>query len=100
MIALLLLALAFSDYVDCTIQAKLYKLDHADVIDFQRADSCTGVRTTTDDTRIVLYSPHAWVAIPIPADKGWRRFQYRWGAHVAHLDAATIEVTWGYVAKG
>lgn len=94
-----LLALAFNDHVDCTIQAKFYKLDQADVIDFKRADTCTGVRVTTDEKQIVLYSPNAWVVIPIESDKGWRRFQYRWGANVAHIEAGTVEVTWGYVVK-
>lgn len=95
----LLLALAFSDSVTCTIQGSVYRTE-SEPLTFTPGNDCTGLRVTSDDTQIVIYSPYRWVAIKIPMEKGHRRFQYRWGSAVAHLESDTVEITWGDVARG
>lgn len=96
----LLAGVAFEDHVSCTVQGYVYKMDEPDTVEFTRADSCTGVRVTSDDRQLVIYSPNVWVRVLIPADYGHRRFQYRWGASLAHLGAETVPIEWGYTAKG
>lgn len=96
----LLAGIAFDDHVSCTVQGYVYRMAKADVVDFTRADSCTGVRITSDDRQLVMYSPKIWVRVLIPADYGHRRFQYRWGSDLAHLGAETVEIKWGRTGKG
>lgn len=91
---------AFTDTVSCAVQGHVYKSTVEEVITFARADSCQGVRVSSDETKLVLYSPHAWVVVPISVEQGHRRFQYRWGAEVAHLEAGTVPVQWGWVRRG
>ena len=91
---------AFTDTVSCAVQGHVYKSTTEEVITFARADSCQGVRVSSDETKLVLYSPHAWVVVPIQAEKGHRRFMYRWGAEVAHVESETVPITWGWTERG
>ena len=91
---------AFTDTVSCSVQGHVYKAKPEEVIAFARADSCQGIRVSSDEAKLVLYSPHVWVVVPIGVDKGHRRFIYRWGSEVAHVESETVPVTWGWTERG
>lgn len=96
-----LLSLLFSDTVDCTVQGKVWHLNESEPVDFSPGNTCIGVRVTTDEKQVVMYSPNYWVTVQIPPEKGHRTFQYQWGKHLAHIGAETVPVTaWGHVGKG
>lgn len=91
---------AFYDGGSCTVQAYVYRDSRSESVSFARADACQGVRVEKDFQSVILYSPHVWVQVIIPVDKGHRRFMYRWGSEVAHLGPETVPIAWGYVEKG
>ena len=91
---------AFTDSVSCTVQGKVYKLTAEEIVTFAPGSTCTGLRVSADDRQLVIYSPYHWVTVPIGIEKGWRMFQYRWGAEVAHLGAETVPVRWRPVERG
>lgn len=95
-----ILALLFQDSVTCAVQGYISRFQEADPVVLARADGCEGVRMSAEREAIVLYTAKFWVRIPIAPDLGHRRFLYRWGAPVAHLDADTISVQWGPVVDG
>lgn len=96
----LLITTWFDDHVSCTVQGHVYRMSEADPLDFRRADSCDGVRYEKEGESLVLYSPSIWVRVIVPAEYGWRRFQYRWGANLAHVGVETVPIEWGYTEKG
>lgn len=95
----LLLTLAFGDPITCTLQGYVYHDTAHEAITWTANTYCP-LRVTTDETQLVIYSPHHWVVVKIPVDKGQRIFQYRFGKDVAHLGPDTIPVTWGRIEKG
>ena len=95
---LLLLALAFTDPINCILQGYVSKFEQSEIITFTPGNYCP-IRVTTDESQLVMYSPYHWVTVKIPAEKGNRRFQYRFGSDVAHLEAETIPVVWGNVNR-
>ncbi len=97
--AVMLFVSDFNDTVSCVVQGYVYRLSVAEPLEFSRADSCSGVKVERDAQSLTLYSPHIWVNIIVPADKGHRRFQYRWGANVAHIGTDTVPVYWGRVQE-
>lgn len=100
LLAALLFLSDFSDHVSCVVQGYVFRQIEADAVDFTRADTCTGVRFSSAGHSLVLYSPHVWVEVIVPAESGHRRFAYRWQATVAHIGAETVPIRWGYVERG
>lgn len=90
---------AFTDAVSCTVQGKVYKLTAEEIITFAPGNTCAGLRLSADERQLVIYSPHHWVSVPIASEKGWRIFQYHWGADVAHLGPDVVSVVWGNVDR-
>lgn len=90
----------FHDVTSCTIQGYVYRMHEDDPVDFTREDLCPSVRHRTAGPTIEFYSPHFWVVVIIPPEHGYRRFMYRWGAHLAHVDVETVPIQWGYVRRG
>ena len=99
LVSLLLSASGFSDPITCTLQGYIFHDNAKEAISWTAGNYCP-LRVTTDETQMVIYSPHHWVVVKIPVDKGNRRFQYRFGSDTAHLEADTIFVISGKVDKG
>lgn len=99
-LAALLFALAFSDTVTCAVEGDIFHDSAAEPITYTPGNFCMGIRVTTDESQLVMYSPNRWVTVKIAVDKGHRRFIYIWGHDVAHLGPDTIPIVWGPVGQG
>lgn len=91
----LLIATAFTDPVNCTVQGYVFRMHELDRVAFVQANTCSGIKVEADLNTVTMRSPTHWVTVIVPPDYGHRRFQYRWGSDFAHIGATTMGIVWG-----
>jgi len=91
--------LGFSDSVSCAIQGYVDANPGGAPV-FTRVDSCLGISERIEDNALVLWSPHRWAVVALPARGTHIRLEYQWGSPSAYLDEQALPVAWGRLALG
>lgn len=92
-------SLGFSDSISCEVQGYV-NADPGQVPIFTRVDTCLSINQRIEDNALVLWSPHRWAVIALPANGTQVRLVYHWGSPTAYVDQEPLPVTWGLLLRG
>jgi hypothetical protein len=91
--------LGFTDSISCAVQGVVEAQPGHHLV-FTRVDTCLSISQRIEQNKVLLWSPHRWAVVTLPAGALQGRLSYRWGAPVAYLEQEAIPVTWGLLLRG